>query len=86
MVIDGHWFREEQPSADAKEASLFERHYTPDTRSALPLMLATSPEPALALFRKAGFTSVELSYLSQVHAQARHPPSDDPWFVVVARP
>jgi SAM-dependent methyltransferase len=84
VAIDGHWFRDEQPSTDAGEPDLFQRHYTADTREALPLMMATDPERAIALFRDAGFADVRLSYLSEVHAVADAPPSHDPWYVVLA--
>jgi SAM-dependent methyltransferase len=84
VAIDGHWFRDEPPSTDAREPDLFERHYVPETRAALPLMMATDPERAISLFREAGFTDVQLSYLSEVHAVADEPPSHDPWYAIVA--
>jgi hypothetical protein len=48
-------------------------------------MRVSEPQPAIGMFRRAGFAAVELSYLTRVHAVAEHPPSEDPWFVLVAK-
>ena len=85
VAIDGHWFRHEPPAGEPKGPELFERHYTADARAALPLMTMSTPELALKLFEGAGFMNVELSYLSHVHARAEKPPSEEPWYVIVAR-
>ena len=85
VAIDGHWFGGGDDSDDSDTPELFRRHYTRDTRSVLPLMKASEPRPAVELFRRAGFAAVELGYLTTVHALAEHPPSEDPWFVLVAK-
>lgn len=91
VAIDGFWFREsEAPSEVAtseqpQEVGLFERYYTKETRAALPAMSFASPAPVIALFERAGFSNVEVSRLAAVHALAEHPPSAEPWYVVVAR-
>ncbi|MGH7621636.1 MAG: class I SAM-dependent methyltransferase [Gemmatimonadaceae bacterium] len=85
VAIDGHWFGGGVDSDDPDTPELFRRHYARDTRSVLPLMRANEPRPAVEMFRRAGFAVVELSYLTKVHALAEHPPSQDPWFVIVAK-
>lgn len=82
VAIDGHWFRDEQPDPGG---GIFVRHYTRETRAALPLMAARDPRPVVATFERAGFADVWLSYLASVHALAEDPPSEEPWYVVVAR-
>lgn len=84
VAIDGHWFEEEPPAGEG-EGGFFERHYTPETRSALPLMTAADTRPVVATFERAGFTGIEVSFLDAVHAVAEHPPSPRPWYVIVAR-
>lgn len=86
VAIDGHWFGGSDDADDFDAPELFRRHYTRETRSGLPLMRVSEPQPAIEVFRRAGFATVELSYLTSVHALAEHPPSKDPWFVLVARP
>jgi SAM-dependent methyltransferase len=85
VAIDGHWFGGGDDSDDSDAPELFRRHYTRDTRSVLPLMRASEPQPIVEMFRRAGFAAVELSYLTRVHVLAEHPPSEDPWFVLVAK-
>jgi SAM-dependent methyltransferase len=85
IAIDGHWFPDAAPPADGQEPGPFDRYYTRETRAALPWMTARSPQPVVAAFERAGFTQVELRYLREVHALALEPPSQDPWYVVVAR-
>jgi SAM-dependent methyltransferase len=85
VAIDGHWFRDQHSSENAEEPGLFDRHYTGETRSALPVMAAVNPEPVVATFERAGFTKIAVSYLASVHAVAERPPSDKPWYVIVAQ-
>jgi hypothetical protein len=85
VAIDGHWFREEQSSTGAGEAGFFDRYYTRETRSALPLMAAVNPDQVVETFERAGFTNIAVSYLTSVHALAENPPSQEPWYVVMAR-
>jgi ubiquinone/menaquinone biosynthesis C-methylase UbiE len=85
VAVDGHWFDGGDDSDDPDAPEIFRRHYTRDTCSRLPLMRAREPQPAIEMFRRAGFVAVELNYLRRVHALAEHPPSEDPWFVVVAK-
>src|SRR5262249_45887585 len=85
VAIDGHWFGGGVDSDDSEAPELFRRHYTRETSSVLPLMRVREPQPAIGMFRRAGFAAVELSYLTRVHALAEHPPSEDPWFVLVAK-
>ena len=88
VAIDGHWFRPESEAIDGgetDEADLFARHYTIETRAALPAMSFTSPAPVVAMLERAGFEGVEVSDLAGVHALAEDPPSSEPWYVVVAR-
>ena len=88
VAIDGYWFRAEaEPTEGGKtrEQDLFDHHYTPDTRAALPMMGFTNAAPLVAMLERAGFEDVEVSDLAGVHALAEDPPSAEPWYVVVAR-
>lgn len=88
VAIDGFWFDgatagEDEPAKEA--AGLFERHYTKETRAALPAMQLSAVEPVAAMFEAAGFVDVAAGELAAVHALAEHPPSARPWYVIVAR-
>jgi SAM-dependent methyltransferase len=85
IAIDGFWFA--QTSADDSgpdTQDLFARHYTMETRAALPAMQWTSVAPIAAMFKDAGFAQVVTGDLGTVHALADVPPSSQPWYVVVA--
>ena len=85
VSIDGFWFAQASDTAATEEApNLFDRHYTPETRAALPAMQLTTAEPIAALFREAGFASATIGNLAAVHKVAEDPPSPQPWYVVVA--
>lgn len=85
VSIDGFWFRD-QPADDESPSAedIFGRHYTKDTRAALPIMSFTTPDAIVEMFRDAGFEEVEVSDLADVHALAENPPSDQPWHVITA--
>ncbi len=86
VSIDGFWFGQASEAAATDAApNLFDGHYTPETRAALPAMQLTTAEPVAAQFREAGFASVTVGNLAAVHAVAEDPPSRQPWYVVVAR-
>jgi SAM-dependent methyltransferase len=92
VAIDGHWFPPSESPSDAEETGLdaeqtgfFDRHYTSETRSALPLMSAVDTGPVVATLERAGLTDVQVSFLAGVHSLAEDPPSPSPWYVVVAR-
>ncbi|HZQ37733.1 MAG TPA: methyltransferase domain-containing protein [Dehalococcoidia bacterium] len=85
VAIDGFWFAQASDDAAADAApNLFDQHYTPETRAALPAMQLTTAEPIAALCKQAGFASVTIGDLAAVHAVADDPPSSRPWYVVVA--
>jgi SAM-dependent methyltransferase len=86
IAIDGFWFSAPQEAtADSDEApGLFEEHYTRDTRAALPTMRLSSPEPIAEMFRAAGFPDVCIGDLAHVHALAKDPPGEKPWYVIIA--
>ncbi|HEY7295049.1 MAG TPA: class I SAM-dependent methyltransferase [Dehalococcoidia bacterium] len=85
VSIDGFWFAQAGDGAATDEGpNLFDQHYTPETRAALPAMQLTTVEPIVGLFEAAGFASVTIGDLAAVHAVAANPPSPQPWYVVVA--
>ena len=86
VAIDGFWFgaNDAEPSDADKEPGLFERHYTKETREALPAMGWVRVDPVADLFARAGFSQVTVSDLADVHRMAENPPSAQPWYVVVA--
>jgi len=86
VVIDGFWFVEDTDTPEAeKEPGLFERHYTKQTREALPAMGWARVEPVADLLARAGYSEIRVSDLADVHRLAESPPSAQPWYVVMAR-
>jgi SAM-dependent methyltransferase len=86
VSIDGFWFRDspDDEASQMEEPGLFERHYTKATKAELPIMRLAEPRPIVDMFRRAGFADVRLSDLSDVHAVAKDPPGEDPWYVITA--
>jgi SAM-dependent methyltransferase len=82
LAIDGHWFGDNQ--SDDEGAGFVESFYTREVVSNLPVMAARDTEPVVALFERAGFANVEVSFLDRIHALAEEPPGEDPWYVLVA--
>jgi len=86
VAIDGFWFAQPSEDGAADEGpNLFDQHYTPETRAALPAMQLSTVEPVAALLAEAGFASVTVGDLAAVHAVAEDPPSTRPWYVLVAQ-
>jgi ubiquinone/menaquinone biosynthesis C-methylase UbiE len=86
VAIDGQWFTEPLPPAGEEGDNVFAQHYSEDTRSRLPLMMALDPAPVAATFERAGWIDVEVSHLDTVYALADKPPGPTAWYVVVAHP
>jgi SAM-dependent methyltransferase len=85
VAIDGFWFDQTATDDSGPDTpALFARHYTNETRAALPAMQWTSVGPVAAMFKEAGFTQVTTGDLGAVHALSEAPPSSQPWYVVVA--
>jgi SAM-dependent methyltransferase len=85
VSIDSFWFnRQQDDDTPAAPDDIFGRHYTKQTRDALPLMSMSTVDLMVEMFRRAGFGDVDVSELAEVHALAEHPPSDEPWHVIVA--
>jgi SAM-dependent methyltransferase len=55
LCFDGFWFG---PAPSEEEPEPFRRLYPTSTRSALPFMHSTSPEPIIAAMEEAGFAQV----------------------------
>lgn len=70
----------------AAEPSLFERHYTPDTRSALPAIELSSHEPLLGIAATAGFEHAQAVALETLRGWETSPGSDLPYALVAHRP
>lgn len=83
VAIDSFWWAGE-PDEDATEEGLFERHYTKDTRAALPGMRASDVESVVAMFERAGFEDVRAGDLARAYALAEDPPGGQPWYTITA--
>jgi len=70
----------------APEPGLFERHYTPRTRSALPTMHLSDHEPLLRAAVSAGFRDLSATALNMVRGWETSPGSDLPYALVGYRP
>jgi len=86
VAIDGFWCG--PPPSDEETASdeppeIFEQHYTPETRAALPLMHADRVEAATDLFRSAGFSDVATTNLTSLANKAVDGVTP---YLIVARP
>jgi SAM-dependent methyltransferase len=82
VAIDGFWFDPEEEPPEG--AGLFEQHYTPETRRAIPGMGFTRVEQVTELFQAAGFANISVEYLADVHRLAESPPGEAPWYVIAA--
>jgi ubiquinone/menaquinone biosynthesis C-methylase UbiE len=71
LCFDGFWFGS-APSEEEPEP--FRRHYTTSTRSALPFMDSTSPEPIIAAMEEAGFAHVTWRSLPELTDDATGTP------------
>jgi ubiquinone/menaquinone biosynthesis C-methylase UbiE len=80
VAIDAFVFTEN----DEVQAGPFEAAYGPETRAQLPVMTLDETTPILDLFREAGFADVTSEELIAVHAASDAPPSERPWYAVVA--
>jgi SAM-dependent methyltransferase len=83
VAVDSFWWAGE-PDEEPAEEGLFERHYTKDTRAALPGMRASSVEDVVAMFERGGFQAVRAGDLARVFALAKDPPGGKPWYTITA--
>jgi len=63
LCFDGFWFG---PAPSDEEPEPFARYYTTSTRSALPFMHSTSPEPIIGAMEEAGFAKVTFRSLPEL--------------------
>ncbi len=86
VAFDALWFPEEpqteEPDSKQEAPGLFDRHYTRETRAALPVMGFRSTEPLAELFRAAGFARVTISDLTAVHAASVQPGDTIPYRLI----
>lgn len=61
LSVDGFWFADEGPK-DEGDPNVFDRHYCPDTRAALPFMPLDDVGPLVEAFEHAGFTYVRAAH------------------------
>ena len=77
------------PDADAEdcgqESTLFERHYTPETREELTAMYLTGHEPLVTAADAAGFRNVEVIPLEMVRGWETSPGSVLPYALSATR-
>lgn len=80
---------EPPPDADAEdsghEPSLFERHYTPETREELTAMYLTGHESLVTAADAAGFRDVEVIPLENFRGRETSPGSDLPYALSATR-
>jgi SAM-dependent methyltransferase len=79
VAIDAFVFTEDDPQPEP-----FETAYGPDTRAELPMMTLDDAAPIVDLFREAGFEDVTAEELTAVHTASEDPPSEQPWYAIVA--
>jgi len=68
------------------EPGLFDRHYTAETRTALPAMHLSDHEPLLQAAGSAGFRDLSATALNMVRGWETSPGSDLPYALVGYRP
>jgi ubiquinone/menaquinone biosynthesis C-methylase UbiE len=81
LSVDGFWFANEGPK-DPDNPNVFDQHYSPETRAALPFMALDDTGPIVETFERVGYSDVRAEYLpalTNIEAGAT------PYFIV-ARP
>jgi ubiquinone/menaquinone biosynthesis C-methylase UbiE len=81
LSIDGFWFADEEPK-DPENPNVFDQHYSPDTRAALPFMPLDDTGPIVDTFERVGYSEVRVEYLP---ALTNTKAGATPYFIV-ARP
>ena len=82
VAFDGFWF-DPEPGPRDDEPEPFRRHYTADTRAALPFMHIDRADSIIASMDEAGFCDVAVRSLPHL---ADHPGSAAPYVVTCIRP
>ena len=81
LSVDGFWFAHEGEK-DPDSPNVFDQHYSPATRAALPFMGLADTGPIVETFERAGYTDVQAEYLPALtNVQAGATP-----YFIVARP
>ena len=81
LSVDGFWFADEGPK-DPEHPNVFDQHYSPATRAALPFMGLDDTWPIVETFERAGYFDVQAEYMPALtNAQAGATP-----YFIVARP
>ena len=81
LSVDGFWFAHEGPK-DPDHPDVFDQHYSPETRAALPFMPLDDTGPIVEAFGRAGYADVRAEHLpalTNVNAGATP-------YLIVARP
>jgi ubiquinone/menaquinone biosynthesis C-methylase UbiE len=81
LSVDGFWFADEGPK-DPENRSVFDQHYSPETRAALPFMPLDDTGPIVEAFERVGYCDVRAEYLPALTNAAA---GATPYFIV-ARP
>jgi ubiquinone/menaquinone biosynthesis C-methylase UbiE len=81
LSVDGFWFANEGPK-DPENPNVFDQHYSPETRAALPFMPLDDTGPIVEAFERAGYSDVRADYLP---ALTNSKAGATPYFIV-ARP
>ena len=78
LSVDGFWFADEGPK-DPEHPNVFDQHYSPATRAALPFMGLDDTGPIVETFERAGYSDVQAEYMPALtNAQA----GATPYFIV----
>lgn len=77
--------RDAEPADASDQPTLFERHYTAETRSALPAMRLSSHDPLLHAARDAGFERTSTTAIDDLQGWETSPGSDLPYALVAHR-
>src|SRR5262245_49405582 len=62
LSVDGFWFADEGPK-DPDNPNVFDQHYSPETRAALPFMPLDDTGPIVEAFERAGYSDVRAEHL-----------------------
>jgi ubiquinone/menaquinone biosynthesis C-methylase UbiE len=81
LAVDGFWFANED-SKDPDNPNVFDQHYTPETRAALPFMPLDDTGPIVETFERAGYSDVRAEYLPAL----TNPKAGATPYFIVARP
>jgi SAM-dependent methyltransferase len=72
--------------AQGEEPGLFERHYTSETRTALPAMRLRDHDSLRRIAERGGFVDVTVTALEEVRGWETSPGSDLPYALIARRP